>query len=168
MHEELVAAMPGVVFSGEGLHEVTFFRESFAKHQVTDFPFHPISAFLFSPYTRFHGGDATPGIGSPDYPFFLDNFKSQGLLPTLVVGKETVLNDPRGQDMLSFAREWQAPNLGSCDPAYQTGPHITSLPDPDINRDGVINILDLVLIANKLGQQVPQASPADLNGDGGY
>ena len=27
--------MPGVVFSGEFLHEVTFFRESFAQRQVT-------------------------------------------------------------------------------------------------------------------------------------
>ena len=31
MHKELAEAMPGVVFSGEHLHEVTFFRESFAQ-----------------------------------------------------------------------------------------------------------------------------------------
>ena len=31
MHRELADAMPGVVFSGEHLHEVTFFRESFAQ-----------------------------------------------------------------------------------------------------------------------------------------
>ena len=30
LHKELAAAMPGVVFGGESLHEVTFFRESFA------------------------------------------------------------------------------------------------------------------------------------------
>ena len=31
MHRELAEAMPGVVFSGERLHEVTFLRESFAQ-----------------------------------------------------------------------------------------------------------------------------------------
>ena len=58
MHKELAAAMPGVVFSGESLHEVTFFRESFAQRwkPATMGPTrrsipHPISSFLFSPYT---------------------------------------------------------------------------------------------------------------------
>ena len=31
MHKELAGAMPGIVFSSEHLHEVTFFRESFAQ-----------------------------------------------------------------------------------------------------------------------------------------
>ena len=31
LHKALAAAMPGVVFGGESLHEVTFFRESFAQ-----------------------------------------------------------------------------------------------------------------------------------------
>ena len=34
MHKQLAQAMPGVVFSGEGLHEVTFFRENFAKRRI--------------------------------------------------------------------------------------------------------------------------------------
>ena len=38
--------------------------------------------------------------------------------------------------------------------------------NPDLNRDGQVNILDLIFISNKLGQQVPQATPGDLNGDG--
>ena len=70
MHKELAAAMPGVVFSGEHLHEVTFFRESFAQRwklppqqfeptpretpQPRGTP-HPISTFLFSPYTMPYG-----------------------------------------------------------------------------------------------------------------
>ena len=36
----------------------------------------------------------------------------------------------------------------------------------DVNRDGVISILDLILIAQQLGRRVPAGSPADLNGDG--
>ena len=36
----------------------------------------------------------------------------------------------------------------------------------DVNRDGVISILDLVLIVRQLGQRVPAGSAVDLNGDG--
>ena len=35
-----------------------------------------------------------------------------------------------------------------------------------MNRDGVVTILDLILIARQLGQGVSANSPADLNGDG--
>ena len=36
----------------------------------------------------------------------------------------------------------------------------------DVNRDGVVSILDLILVARQLGQRVPANSPEDLNGDG--
>ena len=36
----------------------------------------------------------------------------------------------------------------------------------DVNRDGKVSILDLILIAQQLGQRVPANSPVDLNGDG--
>ena len=36
----------------------------------------------------------------------------------------------------------------------------------DVNRDGRVSILDLVLIAQQLGNQVAANSPVDLNGDG--
>ena len=36
----------------------------------------------------------------------------------------------------------------------------------DVNRDGVVSILDLILIAQQLGRRVPAGSPVDLNGDG--
>ena len=36
----------------------------------------------------------------------------------------------------------------------------------DVNRDGKVNILDLVLVAQQLGQSVPADSPADVTGDG--
>ena len=36
----------------------------------------------------------------------------------------------------------------------------------DVNRDGQVNILDLVFVAQQLGQSVPADSPADVNGDG--
>lgn len=36
----------------------------------------------------------------------------------------------------------------------------------DVNRDGRVSILDLILIAQRLGQRVSAGSPLDLNGDG--
>ena len=36
----------------------------------------------------------------------------------------------------------------------------------DVNRDGRVSILDLVLIAQQFGNRVPADSPVDLNGDG--
>ena len=36
----------------------------------------------------------------------------------------------------------------------------------DVNRDGVVSIVDLVLVAQKLNQRVSADDPADVNGDG--
>ena len=36
----------------------------------------------------------------------------------------------------------------------------------DVNRDGVVSILDLILIAQQLGRRVAAGAPVDLNGDG--
>ena len=59
-----------------------------------------------------------------------------------------------------------------------TGKHIPAVPQQiyitveeqlatgDVNRDGRVSILDLVLITRQFGQRVPADSPVDLNGDG--
>ena len=36
----------------------------------------------------------------------------------------------------------------------------------DVNRDGRVSILDLILVAQQLGKSVPADSPVDVNGDG--
>ena len=36
----------------------------------------------------------------------------------------------------------------------------------DVNRDEVVNILDLILVARQLGKSAPSNSPVDINGDG--
>ena len=36
----------------------------------------------------------------------------------------------------------------------------------DVNRDGVVNILDLIRVAQQLGKRVPPNSPVDINRDG--
>ena len=40
------------------------------------------------------------------------------------------------------------------------------LPTGDVNRDGGVDILDLILVARQLGKNVPANSPEDVNGDG--
>ena len=119
MHEELATAMPGVVFSGEHLHEVTFFRESFAqrwKHPPEWDPSprgepHPISAFLFSPYTLPYGylGFPNPDRAPTLYQEFLDSYESWGVLPTLRIWsmEDLGLNRVGTQELLSIARTWQ-------------------------------------------------------------
>lgn len=119
MHEELVAAMPSVVFSGEHLHEVTFFRESFAQRWKIPSLWdptprgtpHPISAFLFSPYTLPYGylGLPNPDRGLQLYQEYLDAYENWGVLPTLSVWSvEDLQPDRTGtQELLSIARTWQ-------------------------------------------------------------
>ena len=119
MHEELATAMPGVVFSGESLHEVTFFRESFAQRWSLPPQWnltprgtpHPISAFLFSPYTLPYGylGFPNPDRAPTLYQEFLDSYESWGVLPTLCIWsmEDLGLNRVGTQELLSIARTWQ-------------------------------------------------------------
>ena len=119
MHKELAEAMPGLVFSGEHLHEVTFFRESFAQRWKLPplwdptrrgIP-HPISAFLFSPYTLPYGylGLPNPDSGLQLYQEFLDSYENWGVLPTLPIWSVQNLVPERveTQKLLSIARTWQ-------------------------------------------------------------
>ena len=109
MHKELAEAMPGVAFSGEHLHEVTFFRESFAQRWPSKSIPHPISAFLFSPYTHSYGYLGLPSLENdpPRYHTFLNSYESRGVLPTVLVRGLRELNGHLTQQMLSVARQWQ-------------------------------------------------------------
>ena len=118
MHLELAEAMPGVVFSGEGLHEVTFFRESFAQrwnllpwHGGPAAKSHPISAFLFSPYTRPYGylGLPNPDSSPQLYQEYLESYENWGVLPTLKIWWRHEL-EPQNvgtRKLLSLAQAWQ-------------------------------------------------------------
>ena len=113
MHKELAEAMPGVVFSGEHLHEVTFFRENFAQRWKLPAVsrLHPVSAFLFSPYTVPYG---YLGLPNPDrypqlYQEYLESYENWGVLPTLRIWSMEDLRPERveTQRVLSIARAWQ-------------------------------------------------------------
>ncbi len=113
LHRELVEAMPGAVFSGESLHEVTFFRENFVQR----WPLHPtvkpdpVSTFLFSPYTSPYGylGMPNPDTDPSRYQQILDSYESWGILPTFRYGSIEQLEPERAgmQKLLSIARAWQ-------------------------------------------------------------
>ena len=119
LHKELAAAMPGVVFGGESLHEGTFFRESFAQRWKNPPQWdptrrstpHPISAFLFSPYTVPYGylGLPNPDRGLYLYQEYLESYEIWGVLPTLLLWSVVDLGPERirTQELLSIARTWQ-------------------------------------------------------------
>ncbi len=112
LHKELAEAMPGVVFSGEHLHEVTFFRESFAQRWPVSLEKttpHPISAFLFLPYTRPYGYLGLPSLEIDPlfYQSFLNSYESWGILPTVRIWGLKELNGHLTQQILSVARAWQ-------------------------------------------------------------
>ena len=112
LHKELAESMPGVVFSGESLHEVTFFRESFAQRwsPSPEAQAHPISAFIFSRYTLPYG---SLGLPNPDfqpqvYQHILDSYESWGVLPTLrVLSGKFEPEHTETHRLLSIARSWQ-------------------------------------------------------------
>ena len=118
MHKELVEAMPGVVVGGEGLHEVTFFRESFAQRAPFKGTPHPISAFLFSPYTLPYAYLGIRLIEDPEYHTMLDAYEGQGILPSVRLTREFLLDRPLTQQMLGVFYQWQdlglKPDIG-CD-----------------------------------------------------
>ncbi len=65
------------------------------------------------------------------------------------------------------------PQFGSIDgEEIPAGPHEITftveerLATGDVNRDGVVSVLDLILVARQLGRNVPANSPVDINGDG--
>ena len=111
LHKELAAAMPGVAFGGERLHEATFVRESFAQRPRlgTQPKPHPISAFLFSPYTHAIGFTPNPDLNPFLYQQHLDAYESWGVLPTPLVSTLSWLGEDRVEThrLLSIGRIWQ-------------------------------------------------------------
>ena len=107
IHKELAEAMPGVVFGGEELHEVTFFRESFAQRWPSEATLHPISAFLFSPYTLLYAYLGISPIEHPSYHTMLDAYEGRGILPSVQLNHVNLLDRPLTQQMLGVFHQWQ-------------------------------------------------------------
>ena len=74
-----------------------------------------------------------------------------------------------GQTELALRNFEFAASTGDSIPAGPHEIHITiegRLATGDVNRDGRVSIIDLVLVAQQLGKRVPAGSPVDVNGDG--
>gem|GEM_PF-3816668 len=112
LHRELIEALPGVVFSGEGLNEITLGHESFAQrwnNPLAGAVPHPISAFLFNEFTRSYGYC----MPKPGRSFENLNrlYEGWGVLPTLRIDTVAELHQPGAQRVLRVARAFQDNDL---------------------------------------------------------
>ena len=163
LHKELAEAIPGAIFVGERLHEATFALESFAIQPIIvpeQREPHPISSFLFSPFThaisdRLPNPDHEPIRHQIEHQEVLDYGDVWGIMPTLYAWEaEHLLNSekyPSFQQILANA-------VGGYEHRYGL--------NGDINNDGQVNILDLTIVAQNIGQPVLLNGEADINGDG--
>ncbi len=155
LHQEIREAIPGIVLGGEGLNDVTFIHESFAKRfriPATEIP-HPISSFLFSPYTISYGrAIPNPDRRAAEYQEFLHEYAVWDILLTIrIIGAEDLEKQHRPVtfELFELAQEQKKWILG------------------DVNNDGIVNILDLTFVAQHIGVPDPLINlKADVNGDG--
>lgn len=151
LHQGLRKAIPNMVIVGEHVTEVTFPYQDFVDFWTVqvDQP-HPITVFLFSPYTQLFGFLPYPNEEPHLYPNYLDEFIEFGFIPTLIIwdAQSIDTNEPeRTKEILEIARQRQGYIYG------------------DVNKDQIVNILDLVLIAQNLGTE-PTNKKLDINKDG--
>ena len=94
LHQELREAMPGIVLGGEGVHEGTFFNTNLAQLPVRlNKQPHPISSFLFSPWTIPYGFHVPNPDGEPElYRPFQEAYVVWGVLPTIRIRAPWMLN----------------------------------------------------------------------------
>ena len=159
LHQELAAAMPGIVLGGENVHEITFFNTNLAQRwSYNNKQPHPISSFLFSTWTIPYGYHVPNPDREPEfYQPFQEAYTVWGVLPTIRIRAPWMLTDPnmvRTQGFLKSVREGQ-----SWEQTWKIDIGVDIV--GDVNEDGVVNIQDLVIVANALGEAEP-----DLNGDG--
>ena len=154
LHKELAEAMPGIMLGGEHLHEATFAHTTFAQRPISvwrELEPHPISAFLFSPFT--HAIAYFPKYPDDDpelHQELLDYGEVWGMIPTLRLRKLEQLQGQLTHELLESARNWE----------HQYGLN------GDVNGDGIINILDLTLVGQNIGAMPLSHPQADINGDG--
>ena len=165
MHQELREAMPGIVLGGENVHEGTFFNTNLAQRWSHDNKQpHPISSFLFSTWTIPYGFHVPNPDGEPElYQKFQEAYVVWGVVPTIRIRAPWMLRDPvivKTHGFLKSVRNGQ-----SWEQTWNidiVGIEVLA----DTNVDGVVNILDLVMVAQHIGRERPRNPRVDVNGDG--
>ena len=151
LHQELAEAMPGVVFGGEQLHELTLPHVNFAQRRnipVDEQP-HPISSFLFSPSTILYGfHPPNPDLAPERYQAFQETYRVWDILPTLKVWRTSILH-PRMVRTLAFLKSVRKGQ--SWEQTWNINIEMDIV--GDVNTDGVVNVLDLVMVAQHLGTE---------------
>ncbi len=124
LHRELRDALPNVALSGEGINELTYPFMAYAQRHVYSamkrtidrsslMDAHPVSSYLFLPYTRLYGWLGIPaGNEQPQaYAAWMENLRLWGVQPTPKLIRQTkqeMLN-PNGflRQNLEEVRFWQ-------------------------------------------------------------
>ena len=89
-------------------------------------------------------------------------FKAKKVGKTTFEPGNCVLGDSDGVDIPS-----ETPKLEITIEEFVPEEEVFTGPAWDVNKDGMINVLDLIIVANNLGAPVDEAHPrADINGDG--
>ena len=94
---------------------------------------------------------------------------AQGVTGTGVLAQVRFKAKSAGETELALQKFQFGSVTGDSIPA---GPHevrftvAEGLPTGDVNRDGVVSILDLILVAQQLGKRVSAGTAVDVNGDG--
>lgn len=174
LHEELIAAMPDIVFSGEFIHAVTSpYVAFYGTGDNLDYgdP-HPITGFLFSQWSLAYSGTfayLSQRNVKPEHKHdpeaveaniqeleilnaHIKTYKQGAVIPTIRYYYEGHFAVYQAISILhrtnSSVEFWE--ELGRMVNTYRE----------DINLDGVVNVLDLVIVAGAFGKEQP-----DLNGD---
>ena len=94
---------------------------------------------------------------------------AQGVSGTGTLLQVTFKAKSAGETHLTLDKFEFGTGTGENIPAGPHEVHITveeGLATGDVNRDGRVSILDLILVAQQLGKRVSAGSPVDINGDG--
>jgi hypothetical protein len=128
LHQALREALPDVALGGEGLNEMTHRHTSYAQRHVYSvmrktidrsalLDAHPISSYLFLPYTRLYGwlGLAAPDEDPQVYCAWMENYRVWGVQPgtKLIRTGSDAMRSPSGflRQSLEELRFWQDERL---------------------------------------------------------
>ncbi len=162
LHEELIAAMPGTVFAGEKINEITASYVAFYARGDDSGYTHPITDFLFSHGSRAYGSPLTyltearyVELENEIMNVHIDLYKHVDVIPTIRYHYENHFEVQQAISILhrtnSNAEFWE-----------ELQKMVNSPYRGDLNFDGVVNILDLVMVANAFSD----STGPDLNSDG--
>jgi len=165
LHQELAAAMPGIVLGGEGVHEVTFFNTNLAQRPRRSYnkqP-HPISSFLFSNWTIPYGFHVPNPDSEPElYQPFQEAYVVWNVLPTIRIRAPWMLREPHMVKTQGFLKSVRKGQSWEQTWNIDIGVDIVG----DVNEDGVVNVLDLIMVAQHIRTEKLSSPRVDVNGDG--